>query len=35
MKFAVDCMLGKLAKWLKILGFDVAYFPSIEDSALL
>ncbi len=35
MKFAVDCMLGKLAKWLKILGFDVAYFPAIEDGALL
>jgi len=28
-------MLGKLARWLKILGFDVVYFPKIEDSELL
>lgn len=28
-------MLGKLAKWLKILGFDVTYFKKIEDSELL
>ncbi len=32
MKFIVDCMLGKLAKWLKILGFDTVYFNKIEDS---
>jgi len=35
MRFIVDCMLGKLAKWLKILGFDTLYFSKIEDSALL
>ncbi len=35
MNFAVDCMLGKLAKWLRILGFDTLYFRFIEDSALL
>ena len=35
MKFIVDCMLGKLAKWLKILGFDTIYFSKIEDSNLL
>jgi uncharacterized protein with PIN domain len=35
MKFAVDCMLGKLAKWLKILGFDTVFFSKIEDVALL
>jgi len=35
MKFVVDCMLGKLAKWLKILGFDVVYFNRAEDDALL
>ncbi len=35
MKFAVDCMLGKLAKWLKILGFDVVYNNKAEDSELL
>ena len=35
MKFAVDCMLGKLAKWLKILGFDAAFFSKIEDDKLM
>lgn len=35
MKFIVDCMLGKLAKWLKILGFDAVFFSKIEDSELL
>ncbi len=35
MKFIVDCMLGKLAKWLKILGFDTLYFSKIEDEDFL
>ncbi|MFB0564464.1 MAG: Mut7-C RNAse domain-containing protein [Candidatus Aminicenantaceae bacterium] len=35
MKFIVDCMLGRLAKWLKILGFDVTYFKKIGDQELL
>lgn len=35
MKFVVDCMLGKLAKWLKILGFDALFFPVVEDEKLL
>jgi len=35
MKFAADCMLGTLAKWLIILGHDVAYFPRIEDRELV
>ncbi len=35
MKFAVDCMLGKLAKWLRILGFDSVFFQAIEDDELL
>jgi uncharacterized protein with PIN domain len=35
MKFVADCMLGRLAKWLKILGFDVLYFPKAEDKDLL
>jgi len=28
-------MLGKLAKWLRILGFDAAFFSRIEDQILL
>lgn len=35
MEFAVDCMLGKLAKWLKILGFDAIFFSKIEDDELM
>lgn len=35
MKFIVDCMLGRLAKWMKILGFDVLFFSKIEDDELL
>lgn len=35
MKFIVDCMLGKLAKWLKVLGFDTTYYNKIEDSELI
>jgi uncharacterized protein len=35
MTFVADCMLGRLAKWLRILGFDVLYFPKVEDPALV
>ena len=35
MKFAADCMLGTLAKWLIILGHDVFYAPRIEDRRLV
>lgn len=35
MRFAADCMLGTLAKWLLILGHDVAYFRRIEDDDLV
>ena len=28
-------MLGKLAKWLKILGFDTLFFSKIEDDKLI
>lgn len=28
-------MVGKLARWLRILGFDVAYFSRIEDEDLI
>ena len=35
MKFVVDCMLGKLAKWLKILGFDALFFSKLADDELL
>jgi uncharacterized protein with PIN domain len=33
--FVADCMLGRLAKWLRILGFDVLYFSKAEDPDLV
>jgi uncharacterized protein with PIN domain len=34
-RFIADAMLGKLAKWLRILGYDVAYERKIEDTVLI
>ena len=34
-KFIADCMLGKLARWLRILGYDAAYERRISDDDLL
>ena len=34
-KFVVDCMLGKLARWLRILGFDTVFDCSLSDAQLL
>ncbi len=33
-RFMVDAMLGGLARWLRILGFDTAYDPAIPDDEL-
>jgi uncharacterized protein with PIN domain len=33
--FAVDKMLGRLARWLRILGHDVAYGPHLSGRTLL
>ncbi len=35
MKFACDEMLGKLARWLRILGIDTAYKNRIDDRELI
>ena len=35
MTFVADCMLGRLAKWLRILGFDVLYFSKAGDPELV
>jgi uncharacterized protein with PIN domain len=34
-RFAVDSMLGTLAKWLRILGYDTTYYPRIQDRELV
>ncbi len=33
--FAVDTMLGRLARWLRILGHDVAYGPHLHGRGLV
>ncbi len=34
-KFVADDMVGKLARWLRILGCDAAYFHSVDDKELI
>jgi uncharacterized protein with PIN domain len=33
-KFLADGMLGRLARWLRILGYDTAYDPQADDHTL-
>jgi len=35
MRFVADAMLGKLVRWLRILGYDTLYDPSLEDHHLI
>jgi len=35
MKFLVDFMLGRLCKWLRMLGYDASYFVSGKKSDLV
>lgn len=34
-RFIADAMLGRLARWLRFLGFDTLYYPDISDRMLL
>ncbi len=34
MKFLADTMLGRLATWLRLLGYDTLYLPHADDPAL-
>ena len=33
--FVADAMLGRLAKWMRFLGYDVLYFRDIDDRVLV
>jgi uncharacterized protein with PIN domain len=35
MRFVADKMLGRLARWLRIIGQDVAYGPELSGAGLL
>lgn len=35
MRFVVDAMLGRLARWLRIMGFDVLYPKDLSDDQLV
>lgn len=34
-KFIVDCNVGKLAKWLRLMGYDTSFFNGTDDSQLV
>lgn len=34
MKFIADVMLGKLARWLRVLGLDVVYSNKLDDDEI-
>ena len=34
-RFAADAMLGRLARWLRVLGFDTTYDAAIADTVLV
>ncbi len=34
MKFLADNMLGRLATWLRLLGYDTSYLPQVDDPQL-
>lgn len=34
MRFLADNMLGRLATWLRLLGYDTAYLPRADDAEL-
>jgi hypothetical protein len=34
-RFAVDAMLGRLARWLRVLGLDATYEPDVADADLV
>jgi len=35
LRFIADCHFGKLAKYLRLMGFDTLFFPQIDDNDLI
>ena len=34
-RFAVDVNVGRLAKWLRVIGYDAIFVPDVDDTELL
>ena len=34
-RFAADAMLGRLARWLRVLGYDTSYDTTLADPVLV
>jgi uncharacterized protein with PIN domain len=34
-RLLIDAMLGKLARWLRLMGFDATYLPDVDDIVLV
>lgn len=34
-RFIVDCNVGKLAKWLRLMGYDAIFFTGVSDAELV
>jgi uncharacterized protein with PIN domain len=34
-RFLADAMVARLARWLRVLGYDTAYEPTLDDHALV
>ncbi len=34
-RFLADCNVGRLARWLRVLGFDAAYEPVLPDAQVV
>lgn len=35
MKFIADAMLGKLSRWLRLVGYDVHYKSDFDDDEII